>query len=179
MLMKILQIETKWFTSIIIINVISRFLYYFPDTSNNLSSAFKDTMHMRSSQASKSLLVRLANGTTIESLLQYCNSQGKVEHYFTYFQKVRDPLFCFYFCGILRRVITICLMLSRIYTTLRLSSLRVEKERCIVIMSGELLFEEMKWMGRGVAGTTTDCYSNSYCMTERLSIDLKLCAFRK
>eukprot|EP00057_Strongylocentrotus_purpuratus_P033746 XP_792619.3 PREDICTED: poly(A) RNA polymerase, mitochondrial [Strongylocentrotus purpuratus] len=44
-------------------------------------------MHMRSSQASRSLLVRLANGTTIESLLQYCNSQGKVDNYFTYFQK--------------------------------------------------------------------------------------------
>nr|XP_054752013.1 poly(A) RNA polymerase, mitochondrial-like [Lytechinus pictus] len=57
------------------------------DTSQNLSVAFKDTMQMRSTQASRSLLVRLANGTTVESLLQYCNSQGKVDHYFTYFQK--------------------------------------------------------------------------------------------
>ncbi|XP_071499153.1 poly(A) RNA polymerase, mitochondrial-like [Diadema antillarum] len=41
----------------------------------------------RKHQASRSLLVRLSKDTPLDSLLQYCNSQGRVKHYFTYFQK--------------------------------------------------------------------------------------------
>ena len=63
-------------------------LFSFSESRSNLSQVFGGMMSSRKAEASCSLLVRLANGTSLDSLLQYCNSQGKVEHYFTYYQKV-------------------------------------------------------------------------------------------
>ncbi|XP_022106166.1 poly(A) RNA polymerase, mitochondrial-like [Acanthaster planci] len=49
-------------------------------------SPFWQNVRDRKDEASRSILVRLSGKTSEDSLLQYCTSHGKVQHYFTYSQ---------------------------------------------------------------------------------------------
>ncbi|XP_038058262.1 poly(A) RNA polymerase, mitochondrial-like [Patiria miniata] len=53
-------------------------------------SLFWQNIQARKDEASRSILVRLSGKTSEESLLQYCTSHGKVQHYFTYSQQQHE-----------------------------------------------------------------------------------------